>query len=39
MNIVPKKRIKLVIKFHEIYKKIKNYTDNFQQLFTESFNL
>ena len=37
MNIVPKKRIKLVIKFFEIYKKIRNYVDNYQQLFTESF--
>lgn len=37
MNIVPKKRIKLVIKFHEIYKRIKNYVDNYQQLFMESF--
>ena len=39
MNVVPKKRIKLVIKFHEIYKKIKNYTEIFQQLFIESFKL
>ena len=37
LNIVPKKRIKLVIKFHEIYKKIKNYVDSYQQLFMESF--
>ena len=37
LNIVPKKRIKLVIKFHEIYKKIKNYADSYQQLFMESF--
>lgn len=39
MNIIPKKRIKLVIKFYEIYKKIKNYSDNFQQLFEESFKI
>ena len=37
LNIVPKKRIQLVIKFHGIYKKIKSYVDNYQQLFTESF--
>ena len=37
MNIVPKKRIKLVIKFHEIYKRIRNYVDNYQLLFSESF--
>lgn len=37
MNIVPKKRIQLVIKFHGIYKKIKSYVDNYQQLFSESF--
>ena len=37
MNVIPKKRIKLVIKFHEIYKKIKTYVDNYQQLFIESF--
>ncbi len=37
LNIVPKRRIKLVIKFHEIYKKIKNYADSYQQLFMESF--
>ena len=37
MNVVPKKRIQLVIKFHGIYKKIKSYVDNYQQLFTESF--
>ena len=37
MNIISKKRIKLVIKFYEIYKKIKDYADNFQQLFEESF--
>ena len=39
MNIISKKRIKLVIKFYEIYKKIKNYSDSFQQLFAESFKL
>ena len=39
MNIISKKRIKLVIKFYEIYKKVKNYVDNFQQLFSESFKL
>ena len=39
MNVISKKRIKLVIKFYEIYKKIKNYSDNFQQLFSESFKL
>ena len=37
MNVVPKKRIQLVIKFYGIYKKIKSYVDNYQQLFTESF--
>ena len=37
MNIVPKNRIKLVIKFHEIYKKLENYVNNFQILFKESF--
>ena len=37
LNIIPKKRIKLVIKFHEIYKKLKNYVDSYQQLFLESF--
>ena len=37
MNIISKKRIKLVIKLYEIYKKIKDYADNFQQLFEESF--
>ena len=37
LSIIPKKRIKLVIKFHEIYKKLKNYVDSYQQLFTESF--
>lgn len=37
MKVVPKKRIKLVIKFHEIYKKIKNFVDNYQQVFAESF--
>ena len=39
MNIISKKRIKLVIKFYEIYKKIKNFCDNFQQLFAESFKI
>ena len=39
MKIISKKRIKLVIKFYEIYKKIKDYSDNFQQLFEESFKL
>ena len=37
MNVVPKKRIQLVIKFLGIYKKIKSYVDNYQQLFTEIF--
>jgi hypothetical protein len=37
LSIIPKKRIKLVIKFHEIYKKLKNYVDSYQQLFMESF--
>ena len=37
LSIIPKKRIKLVIKFHEIYKKLKNYVDSYQQLFLESF--
>ena len=37
MNVVPKKRIKLVIKFHEIYKRIKSFVDKYQQLFTENF--
>ena len=37
MDVVPKKRIKLVIKFHEIYKKIKIFVDSYQQLFVESF--
>jgi hypothetical protein len=39
LNVVSKKRIKLVIRFYEIYKKIKNFTDNFHQLFIESFKL
>ena len=38
MNVVPKKRIKSIIKLHEIYKKIKSFVDGYQQLFTESFN-
>jgi len=38
MNVVPKKRIKSIIKLHEIYKKIKNFVDGYQQLFAESFN-
>lgn len=37
MDIVSKKRIKLVIKFYEIYKKLKTYVDNFQVLFKDSF--
>lgn len=37
MDVVPKKRIKLVIKFYEIYKKIKIFVDSYQQLFVESF--
>jgi len=38
MNVVPKKRIKSIIKLHDIYKKIKNFVDSYQQLFAESFN-
>lgn len=38
MNVVPKKRIKSIIKLYEIYKKIKNFVDGYQQLFEESFN-
>jgi hypothetical protein len=38
MNAVPKNRIKSIIKLHEIYKKIKNFVDGYQQLFAESFN-
>ena len=38
MNVVPKKRIKSIIKLHDIYKKIKNFVDGYQQLFAESFN-
>ena len=37
MDVVPKKRIKLVIKFHEIYKKIKIFVDSYQQLFVKIF--
>ena len=37
LEVVPKKRIQSVIKFHEIYKKIKIFVDNYQQLFSESF--
>ena len=37
LSIIPKKRIKLVIKFHEIYKKLKNFVDSYQQLLMESF--
>ena len=38
MNVVPKKRVKSIIKLHEIYKKIKNFVDGYQQLYAESFN-
>ena len=38
MNAVPKKRVKSIIKLHEIYKKIKNFVDGYQQLYAESFN-
>ena len=38
MNTVPKRRVKSIIKLHEIYKKIKNFVDGYQQLYTESFN-
>ena len=37
LEVVPKKRIQSVIKLHEIYKKIKIFVDNYQQLFSESF--
>ena len=36
-NIVSKKKIKFVKKMYEIYKKIKDVVDNYQQLFNESF--
>ena len=38
MNNISKKRIKLVIKFYEIYKNIQNYTNNFNLLLNENFN-
>ena len=37
LEVVPKKIIQSVIKLHEIYKKIKIFVDNYQQLFSESF--
>jgi hypothetical protein len=37
LDIVPKKRILSVVKLHEIYKKIKNFVDSYQHLFSESF--
>ena len=37
LDKIPKKRIQTVIKLHEIYKKIKNFVDGYQILFTESF--
>lgn len=37
LEVVPKKRIQSVIRLHEIYKKIKNFVDSYQHLFSESF--
>jgi hypothetical protein len=37
LDIVPKKRIHSVNKLYEIYKKIKNFVDGYQHLFSESF--
>ena len=36
-NNVSKGKIKFLKKFFETYQKIKNYIDNFQQLFNENF--
>ena len=39
LKIVSKPRINLVIKFFDIYKKIKNYFEGFKDLFTTSFEI
>ena len=39
LKIVSKPRINLVIKFFDIYKKIKNYFENFNDLLTTSFEI